>query len=56
MDYFIEYQRKDFHMLKLKTTTHAIQVLSNNTPNVFSVKAVENGEDATEIEVPFKAG
>ena len=46
MDYFIEYQRKDFHMLKLKTTTHHIQVLPS-TPNIFNVKAVENGEDST---------
>jgi hypothetical protein len=40
MDYFIDYQRKDFHMLKLKTTTNTIQGYDNNSPNIFSVKAV----------------
>lgn len=40
MDYFIDYQRKDFHMLKLKTSTNPVHGFENNTSNVFSVKAV----------------
>ncbi len=40
MDYFIEYQRKDFHMLKLKTTTNSVPGLENNLLQVFTVKAV----------------
>jgi hypothetical protein len=42
MDYFIDYQKKDFHMLKLKTITHSINTTDNNTNNpiVFTVKAV----------------
>jgi len=44
MDYFIDYQRKDFHMLKLKTITHPVPGFDqNNNPNVFTVKAVETG-------------
>lgn len=44
MDYFIDYQRKDFHMLKLKTITHLVPGFDqNNNPDVFTVKAVETG-------------
>lgn len=44
MDYFIDYQRKDFHMLKLKTVTHPVPGFDQTTnPDVFTVKAVETG-------------
>ena len=40
LDYFIDFQRKDFHMLKLKTVTSLIQGSQNNKNSVFTVKAV----------------
>lgn len=46
-------------MLKLKTqTTGEIQGLNVGVKatNIFTVKAVENGEQATELEIPIKAG
>ena len=42
MDYFIDYQKKDFHMLKLKAITHSINTPDNinKKVSVFTVKAV----------------
>lgn len=40
MDYFIEYQKKDFHMLKLKAVTTQVQEVELSNKNVFTVKAV----------------
>lgn len=48
MDYFTEAQRKDFHMLKLTATCDPF---NNQPPNskVFTIKAVENGEEVTNL-------
>lgn len=43
MDYFIDYQKKDFHMLKLKTVTNPINTsdnIKNNSSSFFTVKAI----------------
>lgn len=49
LDYFAETQKRDFHMIKIKTET-----ASKLYPRVFTFKIVESGEEVTEMEIPIK--
>jgi len=55
MDYFNETQKKDFHLLTIKT--HPNTIAQNiSVEKLFTIKVLENGEDLTELEIPIKIG
>lgn len=57
LDYFGDSQRRQFHLLKLAVKVHPFPNSHlYNLDKIFSVKAVENGEELQEMEVPMREG
>ena len=50
MDYFEEAQRREFHMIKIRTKVNPFPMSERfNLDKIFTVKAVENGEEVSEL-------
>lgn len=51
LDYFAESQKKDFHLLKIRS-----EPVIKSHGNAFTFKVVDGGEEVTDMEIPIKEG